>query len=105
MKADDQTILSLHNRLVTHNPRIGITHDSNNWSLHIRQVKEADKGCYMCQINTSIMKKQIGCIDVHSEYAWTTPLVILNVIKQDIDVITTLIYSSQAWVASVNTIL
>ncbi|XP_046677770.1 lachesin-like [Homalodisca vitripennis] len=65
MKADDQTILTLHNKLVTHNPRIGITHDNNNWGLHIRQVKEADKGCYMCQINTSIMKKQIGCIDVH----------------------------------------
>lgn len=65
LKADDQTILSLHNRLVTHNPRIGITHDNNHWSLHIRQVKEADKGCYMCQINTSVMKKQVGCVDVH----------------------------------------
>ncbi|XP_054285920.1 lachesin-like [Macrosteles quadrilineatus] len=65
MKADDQTILSLHTRLVTHNPRIGITYDHNNWGLHIRQVKASDKGCYMCQINTSIMKKQVGCIDVH----------------------------------------
>ncbi len=36
------------------------------WKLKIRQVKEEDRGCYMCQINTEEMKKQIGCIDVLS---------------------------------------
>ncbi|XP_071450055.1 protein amalgam-like [Hetaerina americana] len=66
MKAEDQTILTLHNKVVTHNSRISVTHDGHRtWNLHIRQVKEADRGCYMCQINTNVMKKQIGCVDVH----------------------------------------
>ncbi|XKL69179.1 hypothetical protein PGB90_006948 [Kerria lacca] len=66
LKAEDQTILTLHDKVVTHNVRISVTHDNRStWQLHIRQIKESDRGCYMCQINTSIMKKQIGCIDVH----------------------------------------
>ncbi|XP_056640219.1 lachesin-like [Diorhabda sublineata] len=67
MKADDQTILALHTRVITHNPRITVNHDDNlkTWQLRIRQLKESDRGCYMCQINTGEMKKQYGCIDVH----------------------------------------
>ena len=69
LKAEDQTILTLHDKVVTHNVRISVTHDNRStWQLHIRQVKESDRGCYMCQINTSVMKKQIGCIDVHGKY-------------------------------------
>ena len=68
LKAEDQTILTLHNKVVTHNSRISVTHDNHRtWQLHIRQVKESDRGCYMCQINTSVMKKQVGCVDVHGE--------------------------------------
>jgi hypothetical protein len=68
LKAEDQTILTLHNRVVTHNVRVSVTHDNFRvWQLHIRQVKESDKGCYMCQINTNVMKKQLGCIDVHGK--------------------------------------
>ncbi|XP_042876504.1 lachesin-like [Penaeus japonicus] len=66
MRADTQTILSLHKRVVTHNNRISVTHDEpRTWNLHIRMVKETDRGCYMCQINTAVMKKTLGCIDVH----------------------------------------
>ncbi|XP_044735605.1 lachesin-like [Chrysoperla carnea] len=66
LKAEDQTILTLHTRVVTHNSRISVTHDNlHTWQLRIRQLKESDRGCYMCQINTSTMKKQIGCLDVH----------------------------------------
>ncbi|XP_023701941.2 lachesin, partial [Cryptotermes secundus] len=66
LKAEDQTVLSLHNKVVTQNSRISVTHDNHRtWQLHIRQVKESDRGCYMCQINTSIMKKQVVCVDVH----------------------------------------
>ena len=28
-------------------------------------MHEKDQGCYMCQINTAVMKKQIGCVTVH----------------------------------------
>lgn len=68
VRAEDQTILTLHSRVVTHNSRISVTHDSlHTWQLHIRQVKEADRGCYMCQINTSVMRIQEGCVDVHGK--------------------------------------
>ena len=37
LQAGDQTILSLHKRVITHNDRIHITHDEHNtWNLHIR---------------------------------------------------------------------
>ncbi|XP_015187777.1 PREDICTED: lachesin-like isoform X2 [Polistes dominula] len=34
------------------------------WSLHIRQLRKADRGCYMCQINAQPMLSQLGCVDV-----------------------------------------
>ena len=35
----DQTILTLHKRVITHNDRIHITHDMHNtWDLHIKLV-------------------------------------------------------------------
>ncbi|XP_038222155.1 lachesin-like [Zerene cesonia] len=65
IRADDQTILTLHTRLVTHSSRYAVTNDSpGSWQLHIRPLKVEDRGCYMCQINTSTMKKKIGCVDV-----------------------------------------
>ncbi|XP_034255540.1 lachesin-like isoform X2 [Thrips palmi] len=66
LKASDQTVLTMHTRVVTHNSRVSVSHDNQRtWQLHIRQVKESDRGCYMCQINTFVMKSQQGCIDVH----------------------------------------
>ncbi|XP_014234606.1 neurotrimin-like isoform X1 [Trichogramma pretiosum] len=37
---------------------------NGTWHLIIRNTKESDKGCYMCQINTSPMISQIGCLDI-----------------------------------------
>jgi len=69
LKAEDQTILSLHERVVTENRRIDIDVDNNTyWRLKIRQLQRSDKGCYMCQINTNVMKKQIGCVDVKGKF-------------------------------------
>ncbi|XP_969457.2 lachesin [Tribolium castaneum] len=66
VRAEDQTILTLHTKVVTHNSRISVTHDNlKTWHLRIRQLKESDRGCYMCQINTSVMKIQQGCLDVY----------------------------------------
>ncbi|XP_067634489.1 lachesin isoform X2 [Eurosta solidaginis] len=65
LRASDQTVLALEGRVVTHNARISIIHeDAHTWKLKIKQLRDTDNGCYMCQINTSPMKKQIGCIDV-----------------------------------------
>ena len=54
---------------------------SRIWKLRIRSVQESDAGCYMCQINTEIMKKQVGCIDVLSKYSMYS-----NVLKMDLNV-------------------
>ena len=51
----------------TNESMIPTSNDRRIWQLKIRQVQESDRGCYMCQINTEEMKKQIGCIDVLSE--------------------------------------
>lgn len=68
LRAADQTVLALQDRVVTHNARISVNHENYlTWRLRIKQLRETDKGCYMCQINSSPMKKQIGCIDVQSE--------------------------------------
>lgn len=82
MKADDQTILSLHTRVITHNPRISVTHDDSlrTWQLRIRQLKESDRGCYMCQINTGEMKKLLGCIDVQGLFHYSIIVVLFAVI-------------------------
>ncbi|XP_024084893.1 lachesin-like isoform X1 [Cimex lectularius] len=66
LRAEDQTVLTLDKRVVTHNSRISVSQDTDRdtWRLHIRQIKYSDRGCYMCQINTTNMKKQVGCVDV-----------------------------------------
>ncbi|XP_050525797.1 lachesin-like isoform X1 [Daktulosphaira vitifoliae] len=65
MKAEDQTILTFHERVVASSGRFSVTHEGyRTWYLHIRDVEENDKGCYMCQVNTIEMQKQIGCLDV-----------------------------------------
>ncbi|XP_055294810.1 lachesin [Sitodiplosis mosellana] len=65
LRAADQTVLALQDRVVTHNARISVSHENYiTWRLRIKQLRESDKACYMCQINSSPMKKQIGCIDV-----------------------------------------
>lgn len=96
LRASDQTILSVHTRTVTHNARISVSYESNGcsmpagvaggsafgvtgssqaadevvngtWRLHIRQLKESDRDCYMCQINTSPMISELGCLDILGE--------------------------------------
>lgn len=68
MRASDQTVLALQGRVVTHNARFSVTQeDMHTWRLKIKNIRETDRGCYMCQINASPMKKQHGCIDVYGE--------------------------------------
>ncbi|XP_072754885.1 lachesin [Anoplolepis gracilipes] len=78
LRAEDQTILSMGDRRVTHSPRFFVTlenaktknqtqsreDEEATWQLHIRALKEADRGCYMCQLNTKPMLSQLGCVDV-----------------------------------------
>ncbi|XP_069702849.1 opioid-binding protein/cell adhesion molecule homolog isoform X2 [Periplaneta americana] len=65
LRVDTQTILTIASHVITKNHRIGVTHsDHRTWYLHIRDVRELDRGWYMCQINTDPMKSQVGYLEV-----------------------------------------
>lgn len=78
LRAEDQTILSMGDRKVIQSARFFVTlenaktknqtqsreDEEATWQLHIRGLKEADRGCYMCQLNTKPMLSQLGCVDV-----------------------------------------
>lgn len=63
------TLLTLSKTVITHNSRFRVTHNGHRtWNLVINDVQEKDKGAYMCQINTSPMKYQVGYLDVVGEF-------------------------------------
>ncbi|XP_012216764.1 neurotrimin-like isoform X1 [Linepithema humile] len=65
LRVDTQTILTIASHVITKNHRIAVSHsDHRTWFLHIREVRESDRGWYMCQINTDPMKSQIGYLEV-----------------------------------------
>ncbi|XP_065335871.1 lachesin-like isoform X2 [Cloeon dipterum] len=65
VRVDTQTILSIHHNVITQNPRISLSHnDHRSWYLHINDVHEADRGWYMCQINTDPMRSRVGYVQV-----------------------------------------
>lgn len=62
---DRHTLLTLHDKVITRNPRYSINHNGyRTWWLHIVNVEQGDSGKYMCQINTSPMKSQVGYLEV-----------------------------------------
>lgn len=68
MQVDTQTILTIHKQVITRNPRIALLHnDHRSWHLQIRDVKESDRGWYMCQVNTDPMRSRQGYMDVVGE--------------------------------------
>lgn len=72
LRVDTQTILTIHNHVITKSQRIGVTHSEHRtWYLHIKEVRESDRGWYMCQINTDPMKSQVGYLDVVGESLFT----------------------------------
>lgn len=61
VKADTKAIQAIHEHVITHNPRVTVSHsDLNTWNLHIKSVTEDDRGGYMCQLNTDPMKSQVS---------------------------------------------
>lgn len=68
MHFEQSAILTVHNHVITRNPRVSVTHDKHDrhrtWYLHINNVHEEDKGRYMCQINTVTAKTQFGYLNV-----------------------------------------
>ncbi|XP_046433515.1 lachesin-like [Neodiprion fabricii] len=65
VKADTKAIQAIHDHVITHNPRISVSHgDHSTWSLHIKGVQMEDAGLYMCQVNTDPMKSQTGRLNI-----------------------------------------
>ncbi|KAH0953011.1 hypothetical protein HN011_000052 [Eciton burchellii] len=65
VKADTKAIQAIHDHVITHNPRVAVTHsDHTMWNLHIKGVQIEDAGLYMCQINTDPMKSQTGLLSI-----------------------------------------
>ncbi|KAF7998367.1 hypothetical protein HCN44_009765 [Aphidius gifuensis] len=61
IKSDSRAILAIHTHMVTHNPRLSVTHNGHNtWKLHVANVQKNDSGTYMCQVNTDPMRSQMG---------------------------------------------
>lgn len=45
VKADTKAIQAIHDHVITHNPRVSVSHlDVNTWNLHIKSVTEEDRG-------------------------------------------------------------
>ncbi|XP_076308716.1 lachesin-like [Tachypleus tridentatus] len=65
LKVETKAILSIHQHLITRNYRILISSvDNRQFVLHIKDVRESDRGGYMCQINTLPMMSQTGYLEI-----------------------------------------
>ncbi|XP_066940800.1 lachesin-like [Macrobrachium rosenbergii] len=65
VQVDTQTILTIHKQVITRNPRIALLHnDHRTWHLQLKNVRESDRGWYMCQVNTDPMRYRQGYVDV-----------------------------------------
>ncbi|KOB71160.1 hypothetical protein OBRU01_14244 [Operophtera brumata] len=65
LRVDTQTILTIAAHVITKNHRIAVNHsDRRVWFLHIHDVRQSDRGWYMCQLNTDPMKSQTAYLDV-----------------------------------------
>ncbi|XP_069960544.1 uncharacterized protein [Cherax quadricarinatus] len=82
VQVETQTILTIHTSVITRNPRVGLSHEGHTvYRLHLKEVTEADRGYYMCQINTDPMINQKGFLQVVvppdiEDTAWTGDLVV-----------------------------
>eukprot|EP00093_Oithona_nana_P000812 00812.XXX_855_203_1 [CDS] Oithona nana genome sequencing. len=65
VRVDTQTILTIHNNVITRNPRISLKRPKSNvWTLQLQRVQPDDRGWYMCQINTDPMRHRSGYFEV-----------------------------------------
>ena len=54
VQANSKAIQAIGTHVITHNPRISVSHDDTRrkWMLHIAKAQLEDAGPYMCQLNT-----------------------------------------------------
>lgn len=62
MRVDTQTILTIQNHVITKNHRVGVTYtEKKTWQLRIKDIRESDRGWYMCQINSMYTLDSTTC--------------------------------------------
>ncbi|XP_022237254.1 lachesin-like [Limulus polyphemus] len=65
IKVETKAILSIHQHLITRNYRISVSSvDSRQFVLRVKDVRESDRGGYMCQVNTLPMMSQTGYLEI-----------------------------------------
>ncbi|CAG0880006.1 unnamed protein product [Darwinula stevensoni] len=66
MKQEPETsILTMADDMVTRNPRVTLTRNPPNvWRLHVKEIREEDRGWYMCQVNTDPASSQSAYLNV-----------------------------------------
>ncbi|XP_023337364.1 protein amalgam [Eurytemora carolleeae] len=65
IKSDTKAILAIHDHVITNNDRLDVTHnDKDTWTLTLRSVQTEDRGPYMCQVNSTPVRKQIAHLEV-----------------------------------------
>ncbi|XP_018327111.1 lachesin-like isoform X2 [Agrilus planipennis] len=65
VKVDTKAIQAIHDHVITHNPRVSVSHsDHATWYLLIKKVEESDRGMYMCQVNTDPMIYQMSFLEI-----------------------------------------
>ncbi|XP_077555317.1 lachesin-like [Haemaphysalis longicornis] len=64
LRVESKTILTIHRSVITQNYRVHLSPSDRTWLLVIDNVHEADRGGYMCQVNTVPMRSQVGYLDV-----------------------------------------
>lgn len=58
VKADTKAIQAIHDHVITHNPRVSVSHlDVNTWNLHIKSVTEEDRGNFYNAKNNNFPHK------------------------------------------------
>ena len=68
VRVDTQTILTIHNSIITRNQRVSLSHrEHKEWKLHISNAQEIDRGYYMCQVNTDPMRSRRGYLEVQGD--------------------------------------
>ena len=65
IKVETQSILSMDQRVITHDSRISMIEREGDWfQLKIKDLTPSDQGWYLCQINTDPMVSERAFLEV-----------------------------------------
>lgn len=68
IRKDKHTLLAVQDKVISQNNRIKVNRNDKSFNLHISDVREEDRGEYMCQVNSEPMISQSGFLQVTGMY-------------------------------------